>query len=73
MKAKTALFGNSIVPACEYCELGSKSKDGTMIECAKHGIVSPYFRCKKFVYAPVKRIPRRSPKHPKLDAQDFAL
>lgn len=70
---KVNLFGNNIVPACEYCELGSRSKDGTMIECGKHGVVSPYFRCKKFVYSPIKRIPKRSPKRPSPDAKEFAL
>ncbi len=70
---KVSLFGDNIVPACEYCELGQKSKDGTMIECGKQGVVSPYFRCKKFIYSPVKRIPKRSPRRAQLDAKDFTL
>jgi len=67
------LFGNNITPACEYCENGSRSKDGTMIECRKKGIVSPYFRCKRFKYSPVKRVPKLSPRMTKLNAEDFVL
>ncbi len=67
------LFSKDIAPACEYCEHGSPSGDGTMIECAKHGLVSPYFRCKKFTYSPVRRVPRTPQRLPKMSPEDFSL
>ncbi len=70
---KTHLFGDNIIPACEYCEHGVRSKDGTMIDCEREGVVSPYFRCKKFIYSPVKRIPKQSPKIGAFTKKDFSL
>ncbi|MEG1808451.1 MAG: hypothetical protein RR244_01240 [Oscillospiraceae bacterium] len=67
------LFDKSIAPACEYCEHGLLTDDGTMVECIKRGLVSPYFRCARFRYSPVLRIPRRTPKLPKLNPEDFSL
>jgi hypothetical protein len=69
----TRLFKKDITPACEYCEFGSDSADGQMVECQKNGIVSPYFRCSKFKYSPIRRTPRQSPKLPKLNPEDFTL
>jgi hypothetical protein len=73
MPKKVSLFSNDITPACEYCEYGAASSDGTMVECVKKGTVSPYFRCNKFRYSPIRRIPRRSPKLPKMKPEDFSL
>lgn len=73
MAAISKLFNQEITPACEYCELGKNSKDGTMVECKRKGVVSPYFRCNKFRYSPVRRTPRQAPKLPKMKADDFKL
>lgn len=54
---KKKYFGNSIQPSCQYCQFGSKSKEGNKILCEKQGLVDPSFSCKKFLYAPIKRIP----------------
>lgn len=67
------LFNQELTPACEYCELGRDSSDGTMIECQRNGLVSPYFRCSKFRYSPVRRTPRPLPRLPQMDPEDFSL
>ncbi len=67
------LFDQNITPACEYCEFGRRTDDGTMVECSKRGLVSPYFRCKKFRYSPVLREPRQIQKLPKFTPEDFKL
>lgn len=67
------LFDKNIAPACEYCAHGLLTSDGTMVDCVKRGLVSPYFRCPRFKYSPVLRIPRKAPKLPKLDRSDFSL
>ncbi|MEG0912657.1 MAG: hypothetical protein RSB78_03290 [Oscillospiraceae bacterium] len=67
------LFDKEITPACEYCEQGVSTPDGTMVDCKKRGLVSPYFRCGKFHYSPVLRQPRQVQKLPKFDPEDFTL
>ena len=59
------LFDNKIAPACEYCEHGYDSAEYNMTMCKKHGVVSPYFRCKHFKYNPLRRRPKRT------EIQDF--
>lgn len=56
--AKKKLFGNNIKPSCKYCELG-KPGEGDVIKCSKFGDVKTYDSCKKFVYSPLKRIPKK--------------
>lgn len=68
-----SLFNKKILPACEYCEFGKISQDMKMIFCRKTGIVSPYYKCKKFIYAPTKRIPKRMQKLPTFNADEFKI
>lgn len=70
---KSGLFGRNIDPSCSYCENGSLSSDGSMILCSKKGIVSPYYSCRKFCYAPLKRIPKRPRPLPKYSEDEFSL
>ncbi len=55
---KKKLFGNNIKPSCKYCELGTAMGDDK-IQCSKFGAVKSYDSCKKFVYSPLKRIPKK--------------
>ena len=72
-KNKSILFGQYITPACEYCQLGKDTADGAMVLCSRVGIVSPYYRCKKFIYSPVRRKPKSLPKLPDVDPSSFSL
>ncbi|MCL2538703.1 MAG: hypothetical protein FWE66_00030 [Oscillospiraceae bacterium] len=72
-KKKNALFGQNITPACEYCSLGKNTADGKMVLCSRAGVVSPYYRCKKFIYSPVRRKPKSHPRLPDMDPSDFTL
>ncbi|MCH5204936.1 MAG: hypothetical protein J1F03_09305 [Oscillospiraceae bacterium] len=56
--AKKALFGNNIKPACKYCTLGTPGS-GDTINCSKFGEVKSYDACKKYVYNPLKRVPKK--------------
>ena len=67
------LFGKNIEPACAYCRFGHPSPDQVMIMCSKYGPVTPYYKCKKFEYDPLKRIPKRRPPLPSLNPEDFKL
>ena len=70
---KSLLFSNDISPACEYCESGKLAADKIMILCKRHGPVSPYYFCKKFVYSPLRRVPKKQPKLPTFTSDDFTL
>lgn len=50
-------FGKAIEPKCEYCDFGSRTKDGDKVLCTKKGMVEASSHCPKFVYSPLKRIP----------------
>lgn len=56
--AKKKLFGNNIKPSCKYCELGTAG-EGDKIHCSKFGDMKSYDSCKKFVYSPLKRVPKK--------------
>ncbi len=52
-------FGNDITPKCEYCQFGRRAKDGRNVLCEKVGITPAESSCSKFVYSPLKRIPKK--------------
>ncbi len=68
------LFRKKIQRSCEYCANGTKI-DCDQILCTKRGVVTETDKCRKFSYAPCKRIPSK-PKaldFRKYDEQDFSL
>ena len=74
MAAQKKLFGNNIEPACIYCQFGrGGGPDNVMILCRKFGPVAPYYKCKKFIYDPLKRVPRPRPGMPLYTEDDFKL
>lgn len=71
--AKRKLFGNNIEKACAYCEHGRLASDKLMILCRKYGPVSPHYKCRHFLYDPLKRVPVRTPSLPRYEESDFKL
>lgn len=67
------LLNKKIQPKCEYCQRGSRTKDGTMILCVKKGIVALHYKCRKFKYDPLLRDPQSRPELPKFDPSDFEI
>ena len=47
--------------ACGYCRFASEVSGTEDMLCRKRGVVSKRFICKKFIYDPLKRSPRRLP------------
>lgn len=70
---KITLFGKKIEPACQYCELGTLTKDRQFVLCTKKGSKEPFSKCSSFLYAPLKRIPSRMAPLPTFDKKDFEL
>ncbi|MEG0570232.1 MAG: hypothetical protein RR497_01145 [Oscillospiraceae bacterium] len=70
---KLKLFSTTITPSCQYCEFGKLTKDHQMVLCNKKGAVAPYYSCKKFDYAPLKRVPKLARALPEFSKEDFKL
>jgi len=70
---KNRLFSGPVEPACEYCEHGRRAADNVMILCIKKGMVAPHYSCRRFVYSPLKRVPRRQPRLPTFSPEEFKL
>ncbi len=58
-KKKMYYFDKNIAPQCSYCQFGRRTKDGREILCENKGIMSEEDSCKQFIYAPLKRIPKK--------------
>lgn len=57
--ASERLFGANIAPSCKYCEHIMQSFDGGSMLCDKRGVVDASHKCRRFVYDPLKREPRK--------------
>ncbi len=55
--AKKKYFGADIPPQCQYCNFGTRAKDGGKVLCEKRGLVNGDSSCSKYIYSPLKRIP----------------
>lgn len=67
------LFGNRIEPACAYCRHGRPMVNQQGILCEKKGVMAPYDSCRKYRYAPLKRVPPRQIALPTYDRSEFEL
>ena len=68
------LFRKKITPACAYCQWGT-AMDDSQILCMKKGVVLAESKCRRFRYAPCKRIPAKMKPldTKKYDEVDFSL
>ncbi|MCL2056723.1 MAG: hypothetical protein FWH02_05845 [Oscillospiraceae bacterium] len=68
------LFGNRIAPACKYCGHITKymQKEDACI-CTKKGIVKGDYKCRAFVYDPLRRSPRKQQGLREIKEEEFAL
>lgn len=70
----TMLFRKKIPCSCCYCANGTQIDDDRFL-CTKCGVVNEKEKCRRFKYAPCKRIPSK-PKaldFSKYDEHDFSL
>lgn len=56
---------------CAVCENAARMYDSSVMLCRMRGVVPAGWRCRKFSYDPVKRIPPKSIKAPCLDYVDI--
>ena len=70
---KSKLFSDQIPPSCAYCKFGFVSQNGRSVLCEKKGVTEPHDSCKRYLYAPLKRVPKRPRALPQFDHSDFEL
>ena len=46
---------------CEYCRFSAVVQTTEDMLCEHHGVVHKEYYCRKFVYDPLKRVPKRPP------------
>ncbi len=56
---------------CEYCEHAVLINDEENVLCGKKGIINRSSSCRKYVYDPLKRIPKPMPDIPRLSEDDI--
>ena len=71
--SKSKFFPNNIEPSCIYCRYGRFSADKAMILCEYKGVIYEPSSCRRFIYDPLKREPKRQRQLPKYDKSDFEL
>ena len=70
---KKLLNAKKIERCCESCARGSIGEDDESIFCPKMGVMEKHSSCKKFIYDPLKRVPKKSPLLPEYTEKDFEL
>ncbi len=73
MFGKNKESSRDIPCVCEFCEHASIINDEANVLCETRGIVDREYKCKKFVYDPLKRDPKPLPPFPKLSEEDLVL
>lgn len=46
---------------CAFCECSRSTHDKDFLVCSKNGIVHAAYKCRRFIYDPMKRTPKRAP------------
>ena len=70
---KKGLFSNEITKCCALCERATKLQDVNTVLCKKRGVVSSEHCCSKFVYDPLKRVPKRITVMAEYSPEDFSI
>lgn len=68
-----SLFPRRAYAACANCAHGRPSNDGSHILCIRRGIVEPDYSCRKYRYDPLRRVPRKLPKLPEYNQDEFKI
>jgi len=64
---------NEIPKVCCFCEYASLINDEEYVLCSHKGIVSHEYRCRKYVYDPLKRVPQKRLVITPLSEEDLVL
>ena len=68
-----SVFNKNIRPCCVYCANAKISTSLKLVFCKYKGPVSENDFCRKYIYDPLKRIPKTSAELPEFSDDDFAL
>ena len=56
-----------IIKCCAFCEKATVLAGDEYMLCSKKGVVALTYKCRRFTYDPLKRVPKRAPSLIKLD------
>ena len=60
---------DDIARMCEFCRFASEIKSTDDMLCNYRGVVDKEYSCRKFVYDPLKRVPRKLPELMPIDLE----
>lgn len=60
-----------ITKCCAYCERSTQLANEEYVLCTKKGVVSQSYLCRRFLYDPMKRRPKKTPPLPVPDESEF--
>lgn len=68
------LFRKNIARACAYCRYGATLSEQEIL-CAKRGVISKDYSCRRFSYDPCKRVPakQKASDFSKYTEEDYSL
>jgi len=67
------IFGKNVEQACVYCVFAKDINDENFMLCKKKGVVESSYKCRKFVYDPLKREPPKRIVMPTYNEEEFKL
>jgi hypothetical protein len=68
------IFSDKIEPACLYCANGKLLEHFSQVLCKKKGMVTADYHCGRFVYDPLKRVPKKAAAFaPDFSKDDFKI
>ena len=70
---KNKLYGNNIEKACKYCSYSKGKIVSDKVSCIIKGEVSSDFKCRKFDYDPMLRVPNKKAVIDVMSEDDFKL
>ncbi len=73
MKKRSTVEDRECPSACRFCEKAALLDGGNQILCQQRGIVPADYKCRKFRYDPLKRIPHAPLRPPKFSEEDLVL
>ena len=57
------LYRPSVPKSCATCAHATRLSEQDML-CRRHGVVYEGYKCRRYVYDPIKRVPQRMPPVP---------
>ena len=71
--ANKILYGKNANKQCACCENAVLAGDEIHMYCIRHGLMEKHNSCRRFIYDPIKRIPKMHPTLNNYTEFDFSI